>query len=60
LETHKKYEKTQNNITPIRKYSTLPGPWTKSDKEKAEIFPEHLPKFSLHMIMIRIRKWNKT
>jgi hypothetical protein len=49
LETRKRYEKTQNNITPIRKYSTLPGPWAKSDKEKAEIFAEHLSEvFSPH------------
>jgi hypothetical protein len=26
----------------ICKYSTPPGPWAKSDKEKAELFAEHL------------------
>lgn len=26
---------------PIRKYSTPPGPWAKSDKEKADLFVEH-------------------
>ena len=34
---------------PIRKYSTPPGPWSKSDKENAEIFAEHLSEvFSPH------------
>jgi hypothetical protein len=33
----------------IRKYSTPPGPWAKSDKEKAELLAEHLSKvFSPH------------
>lgn len=27
---------------PIRKYSTPPGPWARSDKEKAILFAEHL------------------
>jgi len=38
----KKQEKPQTSFPPIRKYSTPPGPWTKSDKEKADIFAEHL------------------
>ena len=29
----------------IRKYSTPPGPWAKSDKEEAQIFAEHLSEF---------------
>jgi len=34
---------------PLRKYSTPPGPWTKGDKEKAELFAEHLSEvFSPH------------
>ena len=33
----------------ISKYATPPGPWAKSDKEKVEIFAEHLREvFSLH------------
>jgi hypothetical protein len=46
--------------TPIRKYSTPPGPWAKSDKEKAGLLVDIFPKFSLHIIMIKNRKWNKT
>jgi hypothetical protein len=42
----------KNPITtspPIRKYSTPPGPWAKSNKEKAELFAEHLSEvFSPH------------
>jgi hypothetical protein len=34
---------------PICKYATPLGPWAKSDKEKAELFAEHLSKvFSPH------------
>jgi hypothetical protein len=34
---------------PIRKYSSPPGPWAKSDKEKAEVFADQLNKvFSPH------------
>jgi hypothetical protein len=34
---------------PIRKYSTPPGPWAKSDKEKADLYAEHLSEvFSPH------------
>ena len=28
---------------PIHKNSNLPGPWARSDEEKAEIFAKHLP-----------------
>ena len=33
----------QTSIPPIRKCSTPPGPWAKSDKQKADLFAEHLP-----------------
>jgi hypothetical protein len=34
---------------PICKYSTPPEPWAKSDKEKTELFAEHLSEvFSPH------------
>jgi len=36
--------KPKTTSPPIRKYSTPPGPWAKSDKEKAELFAEHLSK----------------
>jgi hypothetical protein len=32
----------QTSFPPIRKYSIPPGPWAKSDKEKADLFAEHL------------------
>ena len=34
--------KPKTTSSPICKYSTPPGPWAKSDKEKAELFAEHL------------------
>jgi len=37
-----KIKKTQTSLPPIRKYSIPPGPWAKSDKEKADLFAEHL------------------
>jgi len=58
--TWKPIKKTKTTSPPIRKYSAPLRPWAKSDKREAEPFAEHLPKFSLHIIMIRIRKWNKT
>ena len=36
--------KPKTSPPPLRKYSTPPGPWAKSDKEKAELFAEHLSK----------------
>jgi hypothetical protein len=44
---------------PIRKYLTPRRAWAISDKEMPELFAEHL-KFSLHIIMTKTRKWNKT
>jgi hypothetical protein len=39
----------QTSLPPIRKYSIPPGPWAKSDKEKADLFAEHLSEvFSPH------------
>jgi hypothetical protein len=52
--------KPNTTSPPIGTYSAPPGPWAKSDKEKAELFENTFPKFSLHIIMIRTRKWNKT
>jgi len=44
---HKK--KPTASQPPIRKNSTPPGLWTKSDKEKADLFAEHLSEvFSPH------------
>jgi hypothetical protein len=41
--------RSKTSPSPIRKHSTPPGPWAKSDKEKAEIFAEHLSEvFSPH------------
>jgi len=41
--------KPKTTSPPIRSYSTPPGPWAKSDKEKAELFAEHLSQtFSPH------------
>jgi hypothetical protein len=41
--------KPQTTSPPTRKYSTLLGPWAKSDKEKADLFAEHLSEvFSPH------------
>jgi hypothetical protein len=34
--------KPASTSLPIRKYSTPPGPWAKSDKKKADLFAEHL------------------
>ena len=42
METCKNRRKPKTTSFPIRKYSTHPGPWAKSDKEKAELFAEHL------------------
>ena len=45
----KNRRKPKKTSLPIRKYSTPPGPWAKSDKEKAELFAEHLSEvFSPH------------
>jgi len=52
--------KPKTTSPPISKYSAPPEPWAKSDKEKAEIFTEYLSEVSLCIIMIRIRKWDKT
>ena len=46
----KNKKKPQTSLPPIRKYS-IPrgGPWAKSDKEKADLFAEHLSEvFSPH------------
>jgi len=44
-----KNRKPKTTSPPIRKYSTPLGPWAKSDKEKAELFAEHLSEvFSPH------------
>jgi len=50
LETYKKIgENPKKTSPPIHKYSTLPGPWAKIDKEIAEIFAEYLSEvFSPH------------
>ena len=42
METYKNKGITKISSRPIRKYSTPPAPWAKSDKEKAEPFAEHL------------------
>ena len=55
----KNRRKSKTTSPQIRKFSTPPGPWVKSDKGKAELFAEYLSKFSLHIIMIKTRKWNK-
>jgi hypothetical protein len=45
----KNKKKPQTSLPPIRKYSIPPGPWAKSDKEKADLFSEHLSEvFSPH------------
>jgi hypothetical protein len=45
----KNRRKPKTTLPSIRKYSTLPGPWAKSDKEKAVLFAEHLSEvFSPH------------
>jgi len=45
----KNKKKPQTSLPPIRKYSIPPEPWAKSDKEKAELFVEHLSEvFSPH------------
>jgi hypothetical protein len=42
-------KKPQTSLPPIPKYSIPPGPWAKSDKEKADLFAEHLSEvFSPH------------
>jgi len=38
----KNRRKPKTTSFPIRKYSTPPGPWAKSDKEKSELFSVHL------------------
>jgi gamma-glutamylcysteine synthetase len=50
LEIYKKNRrKTKTTSPPIREHSTPPGSWAKSDKEKAELFAEHLSEvFSQH------------
>jgi len=50
LETYKKtYRKTKTTSHPIRKYSTPPRSRANSDKEKTELFAEHLSEvFSPH------------
>ena len=44
---------------PIRKNSSPPGPWAKSDKEKADYLQNISQKCSLHTTTTKIRKWNK-
>jgi hypothetical protein len=45
----KNRRKPASTSTSIRKYSTPPGPWAKSDKEKTDLFAEHLSEvFSPH------------
>jgi hypothetical protein len=45
----KNRRKPASTLPPIRKYSTPPGPWAKSVKEKADLFVEHLSEvFSPH------------
>jgi len=49
LVTYKNRRNPKTTSPPVRKHSALPEPWTKSDKEKAELFAEHLTKvFSPH------------
>jgi len=55
---HKKKPKVSQ--TPIRKNSTPPGPWAKSDKEKLTYLWNISQKYSLHTTTAPIRKWNKT
>ena len=38
----KNRKKNHTSIPPIRKRSTPPGPWAKTDKQKADLFAEHL------------------
>lgn len=38
----KNAKKPKTTSSPIRKYCTPPGPWAKSDKQKADLFAEHL------------------
>jgi len=38
----KSRKKPRTTLPPIRKNSTLPGPWAKSDSEKVELFANHL------------------
>jgi hypothetical protein len=52
--------KPKTSPPPIHKYSTPLGPWAKSDKETADYLQNIFPKFSLHIIMIKTWKWNKT
>jgi hypothetical protein len=59
LETYKNRRKPKTTSPPICKYSAPLGPWAKSDKEKAEVLQNIFLKFSLHIIMIKSRKWNK-
>jgi len=45
----KNWRKPKTTSHPIRNYSKPPGPWAKSDKEKAELFAEQLSEvFSPH------------
>ena len=42
METNKNNKKPQTSFPAIRKYATPPGPWAKSDKEKADFLAENL------------------
>ena len=42
METNKNKKNPQTSFPPISKYSIPPGPWAKSDKQKAHLFAEHL------------------
>jgi hypothetical protein len=49
LEAYVNRRNTASTSLPLRKYSTPPGPWAKSDQEKADLFAEHLSEvFSPH------------
>jgi len=55
----KNRRKPKTTTPPVRKYSKLPGPWAKKDKENPNYLKNIFPNFFLH-IMIKTRKWNKT
>jgi len=54
----KNRRKPKPTLLPIHKYSTPPG--QKVTRKKLNYLQNIFPKFSLHIIMIKTRKWNKT
>ena len=45
--------------SPIRKYSAPPGPRAKMTRKKLNYLQNIFTKFSPHIIIIKIRNWNK-